>query len=317
MKDTKPIIGFIGQGYIGKNYADDFERRGYQVVRYALEEPYVRNREQLAHADVIFIAVPTPTTPDGFDDSIVRNAIAMTPPGSVIVIKSTNVPGSTARLQDLFPDRFVMYSPEFLIARNAAHDAANPFMNIIGIPKETLVYRAIAEQLLSLFPHAPYQNICHSTEAEFIKYTHNTLGYIKIVWVNMLHDALKSFGGDWAPVRDAMEHDPMISKYYNDPVHQSGRGAGGACFIKDFAAFADMYKKLLPNDASGRAILESIEQKNIELLVATNKDMDLLRGVYGSRIPDATPKVLEERIDNSIKVETYGRRGFGTLRNNG
>ena len=26
-------IGFIGQGWIGQNYADDFERRGFEVVR--------------------------------------------------------------------------------------------------------------------------------------------------------------------------------------------------------------------------------------------------------------------------------------------
>ena len=26
-------IGFIGQGWIGKNYADDFDARGYAVVR--------------------------------------------------------------------------------------------------------------------------------------------------------------------------------------------------------------------------------------------------------------------------------------------
>ena len=31
-------IGFIGQGWIGKNYADDFVERGYDVVRYDLEK---------------------------------------------------------------------------------------------------------------------------------------------------------------------------------------------------------------------------------------------------------------------------------------
>ena len=33
-------IGFIGQGFIGKSYADDMERRGFRTVRYALEVPY-------------------------------------------------------------------------------------------------------------------------------------------------------------------------------------------------------------------------------------------------------------------------------------
>ena len=67
---SKIKIGFIGQGYVGKNYADDFERRGYKVVRYALEEPYRKNKEQIRDCDLVFIAVPTPTTPKGFDESI-------------------------------------------------------------------------------------------------------------------------------------------------------------------------------------------------------------------------------------------------------
>ena len=40
-------IGFIGQGYIGKNYANDFEKRGYNIVRYALEQPYITNNEKI------------------------------------------------------------------------------------------------------------------------------------------------------------------------------------------------------------------------------------------------------------------------------
>jgi len=31
----KQKIGFIGQGWIGKNYADNFEERGFTVIRYA------------------------------------------------------------------------------------------------------------------------------------------------------------------------------------------------------------------------------------------------------------------------------------------
>ena len=38
-------IGFIGQGWIGKNYANDFEARGYQTIRYSLEEPYLQNKD--------------------------------------------------------------------------------------------------------------------------------------------------------------------------------------------------------------------------------------------------------------------------------
>ena len=73
----KPRIGFIGQGWIGKNYADDFERRGYHTVRYALEPQYVGNKEKIKDCDIVFIAVPTPTTPAGFDSSIVEGALSL------------------------------------------------------------------------------------------------------------------------------------------------------------------------------------------------------------------------------------------------
>ena len=63
--ESKPLIGFIGQGWIGKNYANDFEARGYATVRYALEEPYKANEDKIKDCDIVFIAVPTPSTPTG------------------------------------------------------------------------------------------------------------------------------------------------------------------------------------------------------------------------------------------------------------
>ena len=53
----KEKIGFIGQGYIGKNYADDFENRGFNVIRYALEEPHYKNDEHIEDCGIVFIAV--------------------------------------------------------------------------------------------------------------------------------------------------------------------------------------------------------------------------------------------------------------------
>ena len=52
-------IGFIGQGFVGKNIANDFERRGHTVVRYALEPEYCANRDLIAECEIVFVAVPT------------------------------------------------------------------------------------------------------------------------------------------------------------------------------------------------------------------------------------------------------------------
>lgn len=294
-------IGFIGQGWIGKNYADDFERRGYEVVRYALEEPYLENIDKIKDCDIVFIAVPTPSTPKGFDDSIVRAALELIAPGAVAVIKSTLLPGTTNRLQMDFPDLFITHSPEFLTEATAAHDAAHPKRNIIGYAMENDEHKKMAESVLSVLPKAKYELICRAKEAEFVKYGGNNWFYFKVVFVNLLYDLAESLGVDYDVVREAMSEDPRVGKSHLIPVHKSGsigsdnfdlfvktengggRGAGGHCFIKDFAAFREIYEKII-KDEKGIALLKAMEEKNIDLLVKSNKDIDLLAGVYGEEI---------------------------------
>ncbi len=308
MKD-KPLIGFIGQGFIGKNYADDFERRGYTCVRYSLEEPYVRNRDKVRECEIVFIAVPTPTTPAGFDYSPLVDALGKIGNGKVAVIKSTIVPGTTRKLQKDFPDITVVYSPEFLSEATAAHDAAHPFSNIVGLTDETPKQKAIAERLHAILPPAPFAQTCSSTEAEIIKYSHNGNGYAMIMFFNLMFDLAHHHGCNWNVIRRALEADPMVSNSYIRPVHKSGRGAGGHCFIKDIAALRAEYDARIGNEA-GTALFEALERKNIELLKATGKDLDLLEGVYGKGVlaqpvPSvAMPPVSSVRGDMRVLICT-------------
>lgn len=273
-------IGFIGQGWIGKNYANDFEARGYEVIRYALEEPYRINKKTIAACDIVLIAVPTPTTPEGFDDSTLRKVLPLVGKGKIAVIKSTIIPGTTETLQKLFPSIFVLHSPEFLVEATAAHDAAHPNRNIIGIPKMNAVYRKKAETVLNVLPEAPYAKIMAARDAEFVKYAGNGFLFTKVMFMNLLHDVIAATGSDWANVREALIHDPRIGVSHTEPVHKSGRGAGGHCFIKDFEAFREMYRTNVP-DIYGNALLAALKDKNIELLANSGKDLGLLEGVYG------------------------------------
>ncbi len=276
-------IGFIGQGFIGKNYADDFEARGFDVVRYSMEEPYVSNKEKIAECDIVLIAVPTPTTPTGFDDSIVRKVIKLVGKGKTAVVKSTVLPGSMEDIERDNPEIFVLNSPEFLREATASYDAAHPERNIIGIPKETPEYRKKAEEVMKVLAKAPYELICTSKEAEVIKYAGNCFLFTKVIFMNILHDLTAKVGGKWNVIADALVHDSRVGESHMQPVHDSGRGAGGHCFIKDFAAFANLYENLV-GDKEGREVLRSMEAKNIELLTGTGKNLDLLKGVYGDRI---------------------------------
>lgn len=280
------LIGFVGQGFIGKSYADDMERRGYKVVRYSLEEPYRNNKNKIADCGIVFIAVPTPTTPKGFDYSVVRQALSLVGSGKTAVIKSTMLPGTTAALQKRFPKIYVMHSPEFLVLKQAAEDAARPLRNIIGIPRNSKAFRTRAREVMKVLPRAPFKLICSAPEAELIKYGGNFFLYLKVLYANLMFDAARSAGADYETVRAAIAADPRIGPSHLEVLHDSGhkgakkgRGAGGVCFIKDIAAFANFYRRA--RDQRGERLMRAAIDKNKELLRRSGKDLDLLDGVYG------------------------------------
>src|SRR3989344_1685477 len=280
MKASK-VIGFIGQGYIGKNYANDFEARGYKVIRYAKEKPYDQNKEAIKKCDVVFIAVPTPTSPDGYDASIIYSVLPLTGRNKIVVLKSTVFPGLTREIQKEFPDRIIMHSPEFLSEATASYDASHPFVNIVGIIKETPKHKKAAKLVHSMLAKAPKTLTVRSIEAEIIKSSHNCAGYTQIIFFNLVYDLAQKMGANWKNIEPALVADPFIPNRYASPIHKSGRGAGGHCFIKDFAAFREIYEDMV-GDKAGMNVIKSLEEKNKTLLIKTHKDLELLKGVHGS-----------------------------------
>ncbi|MGC9602317.1 MAG: hypothetical protein ABSE76_01060 [Minisyncoccia bacterium] len=283
-------IGFIGQGYIGKNYADDFEQRGYTVVRYSLEPQYAGNREAIAACDIVFIAVPTPTIPGkGGDDNLVRRVLLLIGEGKIVVIKSTVLPGTTESIQAEYPTKTVLHSPEFLVESTAAYDAAHPTRTIVGMPHDTPAHRDAAKLLVSILPKAPFELVCSSRESELIKYTSNCYLFTKVVFANVFYDIAQGFGADWEKVMAGVGADPRIGPSHlkvadasKHPGATIGRGAGGHCLPKDFAALRAAYEHLTSANQSNVALLRTLEQKNIELLKTSGKDLDLLAQIYGS-----------------------------------
>jgi len=277
--DKKKIIGFIGQGFIGKNYADDFETRGYDVVRYDIDK-YKQNKDQLTRADIIFIAVPTPTYDGKFDDSILKEALGIIDDGKIVVIKSTIALGVGRHMQKLFPKLIIMHSPEFLTERTAAYDAKNPERNIVGITDindKKLCQQA--EEIINILAKAPYNKITAMEEAELIKYGGNCWFYVKVVFMNMLYDLAASQSLNYDVIRDSLSADSRIGSSHLDVVHKGGRGAGGHCFLKDFEAFIEML------DTQGfteqKKVCEKIRNMNLEYLKNSGKNEDLIEEIYG------------------------------------
>lgn len=277
------VIGFIGQGFVGSAYAKNFEKRGFSVVRYEKGGSYRESKNKLAQCAIVFIAVPTPTTPQGFNAGVVREVIKIVSPGTIVVIKSTVLPGTTESIQSENPDLFVLFSPEFLSVATAEEDANNPARNIIGIPVDSPLYREKAKFVMATLPEAPYSKICSAREAELIKYGKNTLGVIRVIHTNLLYELAKAHGAGWDVIKEAAALDPDIpGDRYLSPVHKTGRGAGGECFIKDFEAFMNEYDEQT-RDAYGVAFLKAARNKNLALLKETDKDAHIVRGVYGKK----------------------------------
>ena len=298
MQDT-PRIGFIGQGFIGKAYADDFEKRGYETVRYGLQSEYAGNKDKIFECDIVFIAVNAATVPSGavrddghpevrYDDSNVRSTPSLTRSGAIVVIKSTLPPGMTRSIQEQYPDRIILHSPEFLLETTAAKDASSPERNIVGMPADDEAHRTAAELVLSFLPKAPYELITSSQNAELIKYGNNSFLFTKIVFANIFFRLAEKNGADWEVVREAIGKDPRIGPSHMD-LHLKDdpegtyrrRGAGRSCFIKDWAEFSELFAKEFPEDKNAIQALRGFEYKNAELLREFNRYTNLLEGVYG------------------------------------
>jgi nucleotide sugar dehydrogenase len=294
MSTKKPVIGLVGQGFVGKNTADNFEDRGYTVIRYALEEQYRQNKDKIKEADVVIIAVPTPSTQNGIDTSIVEKSITLARPGAIVVIKSTIVPGTTVRLQKKYPKVTLLHNPEFLSEKTARQDTDSPFANVVGMPVKSAKHKKAAALVQSIVPTAPFKLICSSDEAEIYKYAHNVNGCMQILTFNLLYDIAQHLGADWKSIEEAIKADPYIPNRYSSPVHKSGRGAGGSCFIKDFSAFARHHHKLI-NHKKATAFMRAAEEHNIALLTETDKDIHILEGVYGKAVVAKARKAHKKR----------------------
>jgi len=279
-------IGCIGQGFVGKNYADDLESRDFTVVRYSQEPEYIRNREEIASCDIVLIAVPTPTTTKGFDSSIVESVLSLVGKGRVALIKSTMLPGTTRDLAEKFPDIYVMHSPEFLREKTAAHDVQHPERNIIGIPNNAPEWSLRAEQVLSIFRPAPFSKIMDAESAELIKYMSNCFLMSKVVFFNIMYDIANELCLDWDQIKESVAADSRIGASHTEIIHRSDhddesrRGAGGRCFVKDFAAMRELHEKILPENLHSLNVLKSIERNNIDLLRRSGKDVDIINDIY-------------------------------------
>ena len=204
----------------------------------------------VAEADVIFIAVGTPTRRgDGHADLTyvygAASEIAKHLKGYTVIVDKSTVPVGTAREvrriikeKNLDADFDVASNPEFLREGSAIGDFMRPDRVVIGVecPRAEALLRELYRPL-SLIESPLFVTTLES--AELIKYASNAFLATKISFINEMSVLCEAIGADVHAVAKGMGMDNRIGSKFLHP----GPGYGGSCFPKDTLALIRMAQK--------------------------------------------------------------------------
>ncbi len=221
--------------------------------------------EAMKDAEVIFIAVGTPSNADGTANSefIIQAATSigknLSKEEIIVVNKSTAPIGSGNWIETIIYNEYkkknasksgckvhVVSNPEFLKQGDAIYDTFYPDRIIIGannqyaISQMLLIYNPIVYRSFVPLPflkdaagREPVSLITTDLiSAELIKYSSNAFLSLKISFINEIADVCEKVGADVMQIAKGIGYDQRIGpKFLN-----AGIGWGGSCFGKDTAA---------------------------------------------------------------------------------
>lgn len=269
-------IAVVGTGYVGLVSGTCFAETGNEVICVDIDEKKVermrngdvpiyepdldvlfeRNKRQgrlkfttnlqeaVDHAEVIFLALPTPPGEGGAADlkyilGVAGQLSKMITKYTVVVDKST-VPVGTgeqvhaALVEHLDESLFdVVSNPEFLREGVAVDDFLKPDRVVIGAPTKRAkeLMRRLYEPFVRSGNPIIFMDI---RSAEMTKYAANSYLATRITYMNEIANLCEKTGANVDDVRRGMGSDSRIGKRFLFP----GVGYGGSCFPKDVQALA-------------------------------------------------------------------------------
>lgn len=194
------------------------------------------------YADVIFIAVGTPSDEDGSADLqhvlAVAREIGKNMNGYKVIVDKSTVPVGTAELVRSEISKYtshpfdVVSNPEFLKEGAAVEDFLRPDRVVIGADNDKA--KEIMQDLYAPFVRQGHPVIVMDVKsAEITKYAANAFLATKISFINEIANFCEKVGGDVTKVRLGIGTDKRIGMSFLFP----GVGYGGSCFPKDIRAF--------------------------------------------------------------------------------
>lgn len=217
----------------------------------------------VAHAQIIFMALPTPPGGDGAADlsfilGAAKDVSKLITDYKVIVNKSTVPVGTADKVKAVFTANTnievdVVSNPEFLREGVAVDDFMKPDRVVIGTKSEKAV-----KLMTELY--APYVRqgnpliFMDERSSELTKYAANSFLATKITFMNEVANLCELVGADVDSIRRGIGSDERIGKRFLFP----GVGYGGSCFPKDVQALV----KSADESAYNFQILKSVMEVN-------------------------------------------------------
>lgn len=224
--------------------------------------------EAVAHGELQFIAVGTPSGEDGSADLQYVVAVAKTIGERVkdyrVVVNKSTVPVGTAEIveqalaaellrRDLKIDFDVVSNPEFLKEGAAVNDFMKPDRIVVGTKSSRA--EALMRELYAPFNRSHDRMIFMDIRsAELTKYAANAMLATKISFINEIANLAERLGADIEKVRNGIGADPRIGYHFIYP----GCGYGGSCFPKDVKALINIAK----NTGYTAGLMEAVDQVN-------------------------------------------------------
>ena len=309
-------------------------------------------KEAVAKADVVFIAVGTPSDPKtGRADMqyvhAVAKEVAVNLKGYTVLVTKSTVPVGTVRVvtklvQEANPsaDFDVVSNPEFLREGSAIEDFMRPNRIVIGCDtkRAEAVMRELYRPLYLLETPMLFTN---PESSELIKYAANAFLATKIAFINQMADLCEECGADVQAISKGMGLDHRIGSKF---LH-AGPGYGGSCFPKDTLALLQTGKDfnaeptivsavVAANDERKRDMARkiikacggSVQGKKIAILGLTFKpntddmrdspSLDIIPDLQkaGASIAAFDPQGLKEAQEHFTDIE-YGQDAYDVMKN--
>jgi len=255
--------------------------------------------EGVRGADVVVIAVGTPSLPSGEADLSHLEAAAADigralEGYAVVCVKSTVPVGTNERVARIVREHFagefdIASLPEFLREGTAVHDTLHPDRVVIGAAGDRAA-RILAELHRPLTQRIVVTDI---RSAEMIKYASNAFLATKISFINEIANLCEKVGADVAEVAAGMGMDSRIGGSFL----RAGIGYGGSCFPKDTKALIQIAGNVAYDFKLLKAVVEVNRQQRYGVIEKLARAVGDLAGrtiaVWGLSFKPETDDVRE------------------------